>query len=166
LFNPSRSLKKPRLVSEKTRQLALKIDPSSAPPSEIRIWTKPFSQDGYAQIVAMDEYCYHEGGPLSQGQTEDWDGTACVLCPYHSYAISIENGERFMRDLHGSFKSLGIKQRIHPVHIYQGKIYINVLDPDNLPPQQQLTCDKWQTSPSWCIQMINEIMFIIVLVIF
>lgn len=36
------------------------------------------------QIVAIDSYCYHAGGPLQQGDIEDLgNGHICIVCPWY-----------------------------------------------------------------------------------
>jgi nitrite reductase/ring-hydroxylating ferredoxin subunit len=84
-------------------------------------------------LYALDHHCYHSGGPLAMGDIEELvlDDThggphlhPCVVCPWHSYKISLKTGEGLY--LHsdpfsssskkeGQVKSRGRKQRNHTV---------------------------------------------------
>jgi nitrite reductase/ring-hydroxylating ferredoxin subunit len=146
LFNPGSYLRAPRPVPDHVRALAKKLNPNdnTPPPEETKVWQKPAEPTVYA----LDEFCYHEGGPLSAGDIEDWNGVACVKCPYHSYAIALTNGERFLQDLGGGFKSLGIRQRAHEVKIKDnGYVYVKILRPEDYEdtdPRHKLECDRFQ----------------------
>jgi nitrite reductase/ring-hydroxylating ferredoxin subunit len=138
LFHPQSRLAPPKPVPDYAKKLA--------PQSETfqpKIWKKPLD----IVIYAMDEFCYHEGGPLSNGDIEDWNGIPCVKCPYHAYAIALENGERFLQDLSGGFKSLGIRQRTHQVRIENGFAWVKANKPSDFEdgdPRQKLACDRFQ----------------------
>lgn len=45
------------------------------------------------RFFAMDNACYHHGGPLLMGDIEDVGGHMCLVCPWHRYPISLETGE-------------------------------------------------------------------------
>lgn len=73
-------------------------------------------------LYAMDHGCYHHGGPLVDGEIEDFGNTLCVSCPWHKYKISLQTGECLYVGLDFTtktqlVKSKGIKQRVHPIRI-------------------------------------------------
>ena len=37
------------------------------------------------KVYATDAHCFHMGGALWEGDIEDIDGHACVVCPLHRY---------------------------------------------------------------------------------
>jgi hypothetical protein len=70
-----------------------------------------------------------------------------VKCPYHSYAIALENGERFLQDLSGGFISLGIRQRSHQVKIVDRVVWVKLSKPADFPdgdPRKNMECDRFQ----------------------
>jgi ferredoxin-NADP reductase/nitrite reductase/ring-hydroxylating ferredoxin subunit len=83
------------------------------------------------QYYALDNACYHHGGPLLNGDIEELGGHPCVKCPWHSYKITLDTGEGlyFGVDLDGSgqphskLKSKGTKQRTHPVYVKGNDVY-------------------------------------------
>lgn len=83
------------------------------------------------KFYAIDNACYHHGGPLHNGDIEDLGGHPCVICPWHSYRISLETGEGLYVGLDLAakkecVKSKGIKQRIHPVIVRDGNVIVQV----------------------------------------
>lgn len=40
-------------------------------------------------IRVLDGICPHEGGPLAEGTIDQ----GCIVCPWHSYAFNLHNGE-------------------------------------------------------------------------
>ena len=77
------------------------------------------------KIYAIDEYCYHMGGPLEKGDIEDLmvnykDSKtrkhSCVVCPWHHYYISLKTGESFYLDIDHTYKSKGQRQRTYPLY--------------------------------------------------
>lgn len=102
-------------------------------------------------LYALDNHCYHMGGPLSVGDIEELvvehDNTnenthhPCVVCPWHSYKISLKTGERLYKhqDIFGTVppqtKSLGKKQRTHVVYENSdtGRVFV-ALNKDNNTP--------------------------------
>jgi hypothetical protein len=42
-----------------------------------------------ADVVCVDDKCYHNGGPLHQGDIEDFRGVTCIVCPWHRYGRHI-----------------------------------------------------------------------------
>ncbi|XP_007487324.1 Rieske domain-containing protein isoform X3 [Monodelphis domestica] len=76
---------------------------------------------------AMDIRCYHSGGPLHLGEIEDFDGQACIVCPWHKYKITLTTGEGLYQSINPKdpsavpkWRSKGIKQRIHTVTVKNG----------------------------------------------
>lgn len=65
-------------------------------------------------LMAIDDECLHQGGPLSEGEVVD--GT--VICPWHRWRYSLATGER--TDLQGS------PVCAHPVEVRAGMIYVSV----------------------------------------
>lgn len=41
---------------------------------------------------AMDALCSHEGGPLDLGDIEEFSGSKCIVCPWHSYEFDLTTG--------------------------------------------------------------------------
>ena len=41
------------------------------------------------ELLALDNWCPHRGGPLGQG----WMEGECVVCPWHSWAFHARTGE-------------------------------------------------------------------------
>jgi nitrite reductase/ring-hydroxylating ferredoxin subunit len=76
-------------------------------------------------LHCLDSVCYHAGGPLTAGEIEELpNGVVCVLCPWHTYPVSIASGEKWYRatekDADGKlvptgWKSVGPRQRVHDV---------------------------------------------------
>uniref|UniRef100_A0A3B3Q2Z5 Rieske domain-containing protein n=1 Tax=Paramormyrops kingsleyae TaxID=1676925 RepID=A0A3B3Q2Z5_9TELE len=69
---------------------------------------------------AMDMRCYHSGGPLQNGDIEEFSGKLCIVCPWHKYKITLLEGEGLYQAVDPSQKVLkpkwaskGIKQRVH-----------------------------------------------------
>lgn len=57
------------------------------------------------------------GGPLEQGDIEDIGGSTYVICPWHRYVISVEDGNSIYYDMQKNVKSKGIRQRTHRVKV-------------------------------------------------
>ena len=69
-----------------------------------------------SKFYALDNACYHNGGGLLNGDIEVLDGKACVVCPWHGYRITLEEGEGIHYDAKTKMlKSKGCKQRAHQV---------------------------------------------------
>jgi len=85
--------------------------------------TAPAVDGGGGGVVALDEFCYHHGGPLSGGDVEELPGGRCVvLCPWHKYRIDVRRGECVYVGVDPAtgaqaWKSKGVKQRTHPVEL-------------------------------------------------
>jgi nitrite reductase/ring-hydroxylating ferredoxin subunit len=73
-----------------------------------------------ALMFALDAHCYHHGGPLADGDIEDFGGSLCVSCPWHHYKITLGRGEALyvaldMASGAREVKSKGVRQRAHGV---------------------------------------------------
>ncbi|XP_061173710.1 uncharacterized protein LOC133182870 isoform X2 [Saccostrea echinata] len=65
------------------------------------------------KFYALGAVCSHEGGPLEQGDIEDFDGREKIVCPWHSYDFDLETGE----------SSYGLKQDVYEVCIKDDQLY-------------------------------------------
>jgi nitrite reductase/ring-hydroxylating ferredoxin subunit/uncharacterized membrane protein len=45
------------------------------------------------EVTVMLERCPHQSGPLGQGEVQEIDGHACVVCPWHGSAFRLNGGE-------------------------------------------------------------------------
>eukprot|EP01060_Flectonema_neradi_P018860 TRINITY_DN2580_c0_g1_i1.p1 TRINITY_DN2580_c0_g1~~TRINITY_DN2580_c0_g1_i1.p1 ORF type:complete len:369 (+),score=93.71 TRINITY_DN2580_c0_g1_i1:59-1108(+) len=76
------------------------------------------SEDKWA---ALDNACYHHGGPLFMGDIEEYNNELCVVCPWHCTKISVETGKSLYERVdvqtkdHFPQDKEGIKQRVHEV---------------------------------------------------
>ncbi|CAH3120055.1 unnamed protein product [Porites lobata] len=82
---------------------------------------------------AMDQRCYHAGGPLEKGDIEDISGRWCIICPYHKQKITLDTGEGLHfsidpKDLKKPPKlcSKGAVQRIHQVQVKEDKVFVTL----------------------------------------
>eukprot|EP01113_Clastostelium_recurvatum_P051237 TRINITY_DN9909_c0_g1_i1.p1 TRINITY_DN9909_c0_g1~~TRINITY_DN9909_c0_g1_i1.p1 ORF type:complete len:208 (-),score=28.75 TRINITY_DN9909_c0_g1_i1:83-652(-) len=82
-------------------------------------------------LYAIDNRCYHSGGPLTEGDIEDYGGTLSVRCPWHSYHIALETGEGLYLSIDGHVKSKGVKQRTHRIEIEGNDVYVYVSSPES-----------------------------------
>ncbi|XP_046554111.1 Rieske domain-containing protein-like [Haliotis rubra] len=71
-----------------------------------------FHEEG--KFYAMGAWCSHMGGPLFQGQIEDYKGTCHVMCPWHAYMFDLKTGKN----------ELGLQQDVFPVKVESGTVYI------------------------------------------
>ncbi|XP_029915049.1 Rieske domain-containing protein-like [Myripristis murdjan] len=86
------------------------------------------------ELHAMDMRCYHSGGPLQQGDIEEFNGRMCIVCPWHKYKITLVEGEGLYqavedptaKPLKTRWRSKGIKQRIHKVTEVNGDVYVTL----------------------------------------
>lgn len=87
------------------------------------------------KFYAMDQLCYHAGGPLEKGDIEDIGGRWCVICPYHRQKITLDTGE----GLHYSIDPYNLKkppqlcskgpvQRVHQVHVDADSVFVTLSD--------------------------------------
>ncbi|XP_051950935.1 Rieske domain-containing protein [Xyrauchen texanus] len=87
------------------------------------------------EFYAIDVRCYHSGGPLHQGDIEEFDGRPCIMCPWHKYKITLAEGECLYQAVDPSAKPLkptwcskGIKQRVHTVTETNGDVFLTLND--------------------------------------
>lgn len=66
-------------------------------------------------VTVMLERCPHQSGPLGEGQVQEIDGHACVVCPWHGSAFRLNGGEV----VHGPS---GNDQVILPTRIVNGRL--------------------------------------------
>ncbi|KPI89989.1 hypothetical protein ABL78_0849 [Leptomonas seymouri] len=88
------------------------------------------------QLYAIDNACYHHGGPLLRGDIEEMGGHPCIVCPWHNYKIALDTGEGLYMGIainpsggppQQTLKSKGCKQRVHKVTVdYAGDVYVMV----------------------------------------
>ncbi|MFF4877155.1 Rieske 2Fe-2S domain-containing protein [Micromonospora sp. NPDC000668] len=45
------------------------------------------------EVTVMLERCPHQSGPLGEGDVQEIDGHACVVCPWHGSAFRLNGGE-------------------------------------------------------------------------
>jgi nitrite reductase/ring-hydroxylating ferredoxin subunit len=78
-----------------------------------------------SRLYAMDAACYHHGGPLEQGDIEDFNGRPCVICPWHKYPITLDSGEGLYTSYpDGVCKTKGKVQRLHKVLERDGHVFV------------------------------------------
>eukprot|EP00462_Mataza_sp_D1_P005027 CAMPEP_0175098608 /NCGR_PEP_ID=MMETSP0086_2-20121207/5961_1 /TAXON_ID=136419 /ORGANISM="Unknown Unknown, Strain D1" /LENGTH=191 /DNA_ID=CAMNT_0016372297 /DNA_START=73 /DNA_END=648 /DNA_ORIENTATION=- len=103
---------------------------------------KPFSQQVFQvhqrQVLlvrrgkvlhALDAICYHMGGPLQTGKIVDIEDIdeqrvhcrEAIVCPWHSYRITLDTGEGWYRAGSGHWKSKGFRQRVHHVRVVKSE---------------------------------------------
>ncbi|XP_071115870.1 uncharacterized protein [Haliotis cracherodii] len=71
-----------------------------------------FCEEG--KLYAMGAWCSHMGGPLFQGQIEDYNGKCHVMCPWHAYMFDLKTGKN----------EIGLEQDVFPVKVEAGLVYI------------------------------------------
>lgn len=86
-------------------------------------------------LHCLDSVCFHAGGPLALGEIEEISGTACLVCPWHFYHVSLKDGEKWYQaaqpgedgKLHaGKWKSVGQRQRLHDVQDREDGLYVRL----------------------------------------
>ncbi|AYU79552.1 Rieske [2Fe-2S] domain/Rieske-like [2Fe-2S] domain containing protein, putative [Leishmania donovani] len=88
------------------------------------------------ELYAIDNACYHHGGPLLLGDIEEMGGHPCIICPWHSYKIALDTGEGLYLGVELSpaggkpkhaVRSKGCKQRVHKVEVDEAEdVYVRV----------------------------------------
>ncbi|CAM39162.1 conserved hypothetical protein [Leishmania braziliensis MHOM/BR/75/M2904] len=87
------------------------------------------------ELYAIDNACYHHGGPLLLGDIEEMGGHPCIVCPWHSYRIALDTGEGLYWGIEfnpnggnpqQAVRSKGCKQRVHKVVDLNGEVYVLV----------------------------------------
>ncbi|RZU72678.1 nitrite reductase/ring-hydroxylating ferredoxin subunit [Micromonospora kangleipakensis] len=64
-------------------------------------------------VTVMLERCPHQSGPLGQGEVQEIDGHACVVCPWHGSTFRLNGGEV----VHGPS---GNDQQVLPTRVVNG----------------------------------------------
>lgn len=92
------------------------------------------------------------------GDIEDIGGV--IICPYHGYKITLENGERIYASIGGENKSAGKRQRTHFVKVIdyfqtddskltcqvkKGRVFVRVSTPEE--DKDEFNCDRYSTYP-------------------
>ncbi|MEH0970150.1 Rieske 2Fe-2S domain-containing protein [Micromonospora sp. CPCC 205546] len=65
------------------------------------------------EVTVMLERCPHQSGPLGEGEVQEIDGHACVVCPWHGSAFRLNGGEV----VHGPS---GNDQQVLPTRVVDG----------------------------------------------
>ncbi|KAM4578994.1 Rieske domain-containing protein-like isoform 1-T3 [Fundulus diaphanus] len=107
------------------------------------------------QLYALDMRCYHAGGPLQNGDIEEFNGRLCIVCPWHKYKITLAEGEGLyqavddptVRPLKTHWRSKGVKQRIHKVTEVSGDVYITLNDSSEAIESDVYQTEKYRTVP-------------------
>eukprot|EP01065_Artemidia_motanka_P052316 TRINITY_DN941_c0_g1_i1.p1 TRINITY_DN941_c0_g1~~TRINITY_DN941_c0_g1_i1.p1 ORF type:complete len:460 (+),score=149.86 TRINITY_DN941_c0_g1_i1:116-1381(+) len=82
-------------------------------------------------FFALDNACYHHGSPLlPKGSVRKFGGKLCISCPWHSYKITLAEGEGLYYGLAADMKtellkSKGRKQRPHRVILSGESVYVD-----------------------------------------
>ncbi|XP_035828496.1 uncharacterized protein LOC101860850 [Aplysia californica] len=66
------------------------------------------------KFFAMTAWCSHMGGPLYEGDIEDYKGSAHVMCPWHAYMFDLSTGNC----------DIGLKQDVFPVRVEGGQVQV------------------------------------------
>lgn len=67
------------------------------------------------EVTVMLERCPHQSGPLGEGEVQEIDGHACVVCPWHGSTFRLNGGEV----VHGPS---GNDQQVLPTRIVNGML--------------------------------------------
>ncbi|RNF20360.1 hypothetical protein TcG_03630 [Trypanosoma cruzi] len=90
------------------------------------------------RFYALDNACYHHGGPLLEGDIEEMGSHPCVVCPWHEYRITLDTGEGLYWALQMTPEgvpdkkapqkvcSKGMKQRTHIVTVEDGEVFVTL----------------------------------------
>uniref|UniRef100_A0A0G4HFE0 Rieske domain-containing protein n=1 Tax=Chromera velia CCMP2878 TaxID=1169474 RepID=A0A0G4HFE0_9ALVE len=114
---------------------------------------------GAEAVYAIDEHCYHAGGPLhkAHGDIEDILNEPCIRCPLHNYIISLKSGHSFyqpctfektpegkLKPIVGDWTSKGVKQRVHEVKLEGEQIMVRLVLNE---PEKEVDADKFAAMP-------------------
>ncbi|XP_076021286.1 Rieske domain-containing protein-like [Genypterus blacodes] len=107
------------------------------------------------QLHAMDIRCYHSGGALQHGDIEEFDGRLCIVCPWHSYKITLAEGEGLYqavedplaKPLMTHWRSKGVKQRVHKVTEVRGDVYVTLNDSSQAIESDAYQTERYRTVP-------------------
>lgn len=108
------------------------------------------------ELYAIDNACYHHGGPLLRGDIEELGGHPCIVCPWHSYKIALDTGEGLYMGIaigpsggapQQTVKSKGCKQRVHKVVVDDANdVYVLV----------DLSGPKWESDAYASMELANR----------
>ncbi|XP_028269775.1 Rieske domain-containing protein-like [Parambassis ranga] len=107
----------------------------------------------HGKLHAMDMRCYHAGGVLEHGDIEEFNGRLCIVCPWHKYKITVEEGEGLyqavdnptVKPLKTYWRSKGVKQRIHKVTEVNGDVYVTLNDSSEAIESDTYQTEKFRT---------------------
>lgn len=81
--------------------------------------------------IGMPQICFNF--TFSLLPLKDFDGRPCIVCPWHKYKITLDEGEGLYQAVDPSVKPLkptwcskGIKQRIHTVTESNGDVFLTL----------------------------------------
>uniref|UniRef100_UPI0037E7A586 Rieske domain-containing protein n=1 Tax=Semicossyphus pulcher TaxID=241346 RepID=UPI0037E7A586 len=105
------------------------------------------------KLHAMDMHCYHSGGALQHGDIEEFNGLLCIICPWHKYKITLEEGEGLYqavenptaKPLRTQWRSKGVKQRIHKVTEVNGDVYVTLNNSSEAIESDVYQTEKYRT---------------------
>eukprot|EP00756_Hemistasia_phaeocysticola_P006045 Hpha_TRINITY_DN13645_c0_g2::TRINITY_DN13645_c0_g2_i1::g.122442::m.122442 len=97
--------------------------------------------------AAMDNACYHHGGPLFLGDIEEVEGKQCVVCPWHRSKIALGTGEALYDALldvdalkcETTQKQGGPRQRVHEVVVRGEDAFVRL----NEEPEETYCSDRY-----------------------
>jgi len=101
---------------------------------DIEVGCEVFHQANSLLIyVCMPEICFNF--KCSLFPLKDFDGRPCIVCPWHKYKITLDEGEGlyqavdpYVKPLKPTWRSKGIKQRIHTVTESSGDMFLTLND--------------------------------------
>ncbi|CAL1538253.1 unnamed protein product [Lymnaea stagnalis] len=76
------------------------------------------------EFYAMEAWCSHMGGPLYEGDIEDYKGSCHVMCPWHAYMFELSSGT----------SDIGLRQQVFPVRVEDGHVLVEYTTPLALYP--------------------------------
>ncbi|KAH3715400.1 uncharacterized protein LOC127856277 [Dreissena polymorpha] len=79
------------------------------------------------RFYVIDAWCTHMGGPLFQGEIEDYNGRCHVMCPWHSYMFDLETGKNEM----------GLHQKVFDLKYENGHIFVRYHTPLSVEPNRK-----------------------------
>ncbi|XP_059145501.1 uncharacterized protein LOC131932589 [Physella acuta] len=75
-------------------------------------------------FYAMEAWCSHMGGPLFEGDIEEYKGSCHVMCPWHAYMFDLATGS----------SDIGLRQQVYQVKVEDGHVFIEYISPLALYP--------------------------------
>jgi len=87
------------------------------------------------KLYCLDSTCYHTGGPLGSGDIEEVQGESCIVCPWHTYQVTLEDGAKMYQALAmgpgnklvpAGWKKKEKAQRVHHVERRDDGIYVQL----------------------------------------